>query len=383
VRLHLRADVTVGSCLSGGLDSSSIVCLAVEELARRNARNAFHTVSACYEEKQVDESAYIDAVVAKTGIFSSRVMPRPEKLIEAVEKITCHQDEPFASTSIFAQWCVFERAAAERVTVMLDGQGADEQLAGYHAGFSTYYRQLVRARAWRQLVETIIERRRLHRVSLRGEALAVAFALLPPSWRGSLLGSVRRREAHAWLDRALIAASGANETPGQAALARDGFAPIEGLGEACRAQLQTTSLPMLLHYEDRNSMAHGIEARVPFLDHRLVEFSLALGDHHKMSGAETKQVLRRGLHDKLPQRVRERTDKLGFATPEEAWLKGPLRSYALEGIETAISRAPAFFAAEGLRRFARQMLDGRRPFDFTIWRVMSFGMWARSFDVSV
>ncbi|HEV2547579.1 MAG TPA: asparagine synthase (glutamine-hydrolyzing) [Stellaceae bacterium] len=382
VRLHLRADVTVGSCLSGGLDSSSIVSLAVEELRRQRARNAFHTVSACFAEAEVDESRFIDAVVAKTGVHSSRVMPQPERLIAEVEAIARHQDEPFGSTSIFAQWCVFERAAAERITVMLDGQGADEQLAGYHAGFATYYRQLAAAGDWRGIAETLRGRLRRHRAPLRGEARSILLALLPPPWRTPLVGAVRGREMSVWLGRALIEAGGGTR-PLQAALARDGFGPMNGLGEACRAQLKTTSLPMLLHYEDRNSMAHGIEARVPFLDHRLVEFSLALGDHHKMNGAETKAVLRRGMHGHLPEAVRRRSDKLGFATPEERWFKGPLRTYVLDGIEAAISRAPAFFAADGLRRVAREMLAGTRPFDFMIWRTVSFGLWARVFDVAI
>ncbi len=382
VRLHLRADVTVGSCLSGGLDSSSIVALAVEELRRQRARNAFHTVSACFSEAEVDESRYIDAVVAKTGVLSSRITPRPEQLIAEVEAIARHQDEPFTSTSIFAQWCVFERAAAERITVMLDGQGADEQLAGYHAGFATYYRQLAAAGDWRGMAQTLRDRLRRHRAPLRNEARSILLALLPRRWRTQLVGAVRGREAGAWLGRALVEAGGGTP-PLQAALARDGFASIDGLGDACRAQLKTTNLPMLLHYEDRNSMAHGIEARVPFLDHRLVEFSLALGDHHKMNRAETKSVLRRGLGDRLPEAVRTRTDKLGFATPEERWFKGPLRDYVLDGIECAIARAPAFFAADGLRRVAREMLAGTRPFDFMIWRAVSFGLWARVFDVAI
>jgi asparagine synthase (glutamine-hydrolysing) len=382
VRLHLRADVTVGSCLSGGLDSSSIVALAIEELKRQRARNAFHTVSACFTEAEVDESRYIDAVVARTGVLSSRVTPAPERLVAEVEAIARHQDEPFTSTSIFAQWCVFERAAAERITVMLDGQGADEQLAGYHAAFAVYYRQLAADGDWRGIARTLRDRLRFHRAALRSEAKSILLALLPASRRTEVVAAVRGRETSAWLGPTLIEAGGGTP-PLQAALARDGFGAIVGLGDACRAQLKTTNLPMLLHYEDRNSMAHGIEARVPFLDHRLVEFSLALGDHHKMSGAETKFVLRRGLRDRLPEAVRTRTDKLGFATPEERWFKGPLRDYVLDGVETAISRAPDFFAAAGLRRLARDILAGARPFDFMLWRTVSFGLWARVFDVAI
>jgi asparagine synthase (glutamine-hydrolysing) len=382
VRLHLRADVTVGSCLSGGLDSSSIVCLAASALDGSQARRAFRTVSACYAEKSIDESAYVDAVVAAAGIGSVRVYPQPDELAARAETIARHQDEPFGSTSIFAQWCVFERAAADRVKVMLDGQGADEQLAGYHASFALYYRQLVRAGAWRQLAAALAARRRVHGAGLAGEAASVAAALLPATVRSRLVGARRAHQAAAWLGAMLVFERAERSTPGQAALARDGFGPVDALGESCRAQIQTTTLPMLLHYEDRSSMAHGVEARVPFLDHRLVEFSVALGDQHKTVGADTKRVLRQAMRNTLPALVRERTDKLGFATPEESWLKGPLRRFALDGVQQAIDLFPDFFEVDGLRRMAREMLDGARPFDFALWRVISFGLWGRAFRVA-
>jgi asparagine synthase (glutamine-hydrolysing) len=381
VRVHLRADVTVGSCLSGGLDSSSIVGLAVDELTRQRAQNVFHTVSACFTERSVDERRYIGAVVAKTGVRNSQVFPRPEDLAQQIETVTWHQDEPFGSTSIFAQWCVFQRAGAEGIKVMLDGQGADEQLAGYHAMFPSYYRQLVRGGHGLRLLKTIADRRRLHHAALRGELIGLAMALTPAGCLGRVAQQARRWQRRSWISAGLEQTSESGLTPVHAAVARDGLGPIDGLGRACRAQVQTTSLPMLLHYEDRNSMAHGVEARVPFLDHRLVEFSIALGDAHKMRGAETKSVLRRAMKGVLPPMVCERVDKLGFATPEQAWLGGPLRAYIIEGIGDVLQRFPDFFDAERLRRMGRDMLDGVHPFDFKLWRAVSFGVWGRTFAV--
>lgn len=382
VRVHLRADVTVGSCLSGGLDSSTIVGLAVEELARQGAQNVFHTVSACFTEKSADERRYVDAVVAKTGVLNSQVFPRPECLMQKVETITRHQDEPFGSTSIFAQWCVFERAGAEGIKVMLDGQGADEQLAGYHAMFPIYYRQLIRSGHGLSLLKTIADRRRLHGATLRGELTGLAIALTPAPWLGYAVRRVRHHEQRNWISADLERATKSDLTPFHAAVARDALGPIDGLGRACRAHVQTTNLPMLLHYEDRNSMAHSVEARVPFLDHRLVEFSIALGNAHKMSCAETKSILRRAMKDVLPPAVRDRTDKLGFATPEQVWFSGPLRRYVLEGIDDALQRFPEFFDAAGLRKMGRDMLDGGRPFDFKLWRAVSLGIWGRVFAVT-
>ena len=128
-------------------------------------------------------------------------------------------------------------------------------------------------------------------------------------------------------------------------------------------------------------MAHGVEARVPFLDHRLVEFSIALGDDHKMRGAETKSVLRQGLAAVLPSAVRDRRDKLGFATPEDGWLKGPMREFMLQGVEETLRRFPDLFHAPGLRQVSRAMLNAARPVDATLWRIVSFGLWGRIFAV--
>lgn len=145
---------------------------------------------------------------------------------------------------------------------------------------------------------------------------------------------------------------------------------------------QSSNLTMLLHWEDRNSMAHSIEARVPFLDHRLVELSIALGEHHKMVGGDTKRVLRRAMAGILPESVRRRRDKLGFATPEEIWFRGPLREAVLGGIEQTLAWFPGLLNAAGVRGHAADMLDGRRSLDFSLWRIVNLGIWGRLFGVS-
>ncbi len=145
---------------------------------------------------------------------------------------------------------------------------------------------------------------------------------------------------------------------------------------------QSSNLAMLLHWEDRNSMAHGIEARVPFLDHRLVEFSIGLGDRHKIVGGDTKRVLRRAMEGVLPAKVLDRRDKLGFATPEEAWFRGPLREFVRAGIEQTLTRYPGLLNRKGVLAHSESMLDGRRPVDFTLWRIISIGIWGRVFGAT-
>ena len=130
-------------------------------------------------------------------------------------------------------------------------------------------------------------------------------------------------------------------------------------------------------------MAHGIEARVPFLDHRLVEFSIALGDSHKIVHGDTKRVLRRAMAGILPQSIVSRRDKLGFATPEQTWFRGSLRSALEAGVEDTLSRFPKLLNVENTRLLVRQMLDGVRPLDFTAWRIVNVGVWGRVFRATL
>lgn len=384
VRLHLRSDVPVGSCLSGGLDSSSIVCLMAGMMGSEAGGARVNTVSACYGEKSVDEKPFMDAVVAHAHTQPHFIFPRAEDVFQKASDITWHQDEPFGSTSIFAQWCVFEEARRVGVKVMLDGQGADEQLAGYHSSFGYYTADLMRRRQIGQLLRTIVERNRYHGLPILDQLRQYVLPLLP---RG--LAQALRRQHHAmvqhdWLGSDLLRERG-NTTTSAFQLASDrlGLPPVTDIRTLCLTLTHASNLQMLLHWEDRNSMAHAIEARVPFLDHPLVEFSLALGNEHKIVGGDTKRVLRRAMRDVLPESVRERRDKLGFATPEQVWFRGPLRGLIEDGIEATLRRYPGLMNETGVRALAADMLDGRRAVDFTLWRIVNLGMWGERFGVSV
>ncbi|MCZ8316886.1 asparagine synthase (glutamine-hydrolyzing) [Phreatobacter sp.] len=380
VRLHLRSDVPVGSCLSGGLDSSSIVCLASGLLP---PGEQLQTISSCHAEKSADERPFVNAVVAHAGTRPHFTFPRADDVFQRAADITWHQDEPFGSTSIFAQWCVFEEARRVGVKVMLDGQGADELLAGYHSSFDFYMAALVREGKFAQFLRTLAERRRYHGSPIPAQLRRLLLTLLP--W--SVGATLRRQRAsltqHNWLGSDLLRAIGNTADAFTTATQSLGLAPPTDLRSLCLASTYATNLPMLLHWEDRNSMAHSIEARVPFLDHPLVEFSLALGDDHKVVGGDTKRVLRRAMHDVLPAAVRERRDKLGFATPEEIWFRGPLRPLIHEGIEETLVRYPDLFNPAGVRALRDDMLDGRRPFDFTLWRIANVGIWGERFAVTL
>jgi asparagine synthase (glutamine-hydrolysing) len=381
VGLHLRSDVPVGSCLSGGLDSSSIVCIMSDMLNSQGGGRQVETVSACYAHKNVDEKPFMDAVVAHAHSKPHFIFPRPEDLFSRASDITWHQDEPFGSTSIFAQWCVFEEAHRAGIKVMLDGQGADEQLAGYHASFVYYESDLVRRRQLGMLARTIWERHKFHGVGLQSQIARLLRTLIPsPLQRFAWQKQVQLTQ-HDWLGTDLIRTSGNPAGALTVATSALGLPPVTDIASLCITLTYGSNLGMLLHFEDRNSMAHSIEARVPFLDHPLVELSLGLGNDHKIVGGDTKRVLRRAMRGILPEVIENRRDKLGFSTPEEAWFRGA-PGLVKEGLDSTLKRYPGLLNAGSVRAMANEMLEGVRPLDTTLWRIINLGIWGERFGVT-
>ena len=381
VRLHLRSDVPVGSCLSGGLDSSSIVCLMAGMMP---AGERVNTVSACYPGKSADEQPFIDAVIDHAGTMPHLVLPRAEDLFRQASDITWHQDEPFGSTSIFAQWCVFQEARRAGVKVMLDGQGADKQLAGYHFAFPYHLAGLMRCGALGEAGRLMLARRRAHGASLVGQALRLGAALAPTASAGLARSPLRHVLAdYGWLDSPVLREHGNRSGAMRHGAALLGLNRPTDVRSLCLTMTFASNLQMLLHWEDRSSMAHSIEARVPFLDHPLVEFSLALGNAHKIAGAETKRILRLAMADVLPRAVAERRGKIGFETPEAIWFRGPLRDLVVGGTEATLARYPELLNARGVRRLRDTMLAGRKPLKPSLWRIVNLGIWGERFGVTL
>lgn len=375
IRLRLRADVPVGSCLSGGLDSSSIVCTVREQLGA-HATVLQNTFSAYSDVPRFDERSYIQEVAARTGATPHHVVPDPAELLAELEAITWHQDEPFGSTSIFAQWCVFRLARQNGVAVMLDGQGADEALGGYHGYFAPRLAGLLRRGRWPTFWREAAKLRGLHGQTWREQAKLLANEILPSAtadYLRSLIGRTVR--APAFLNLGRLGA----EPVALHADSVDLRDPVRSLGIA---QLTSLNLPMLLHWEDRDSMAHGVEARLPFLDYRLVEFCLGLPEEFKLADGWTKRVLREGMRGRLPDRIRERRDKLGFATAEEVWMREQHRPEFEQLVDEAIDAADGILT-EHARHKARRMLAGEERFGFLVWRMISFGRWMKRFNVKL
>ena len=376
VRLHLRADVPVGSCLSGGLDSSSIVCVMNDTLRGLNAQALQNTFSACADVKRFDEREWIDEVVRHTQVKAHYVYPALEGLFATHEQIIWHQDEPFGSSSIYAQWHVFKLAAENGIKVMLDGQGADEQLAGYHGFFAPRFAGLFKQGHWLRLWREIQLTKQYHGYSECEALKRMSDMLLPEGvrhWVRNLAGQTAAQPS--WIDMKKLGALPVD--PFTAAGRKAGS--IRAMSES---MLVASNLQMLLHWEDRNSMAHSIEARVPFLDHRLVEFVLGLPDEYKLSDGVTKRVLREGMTGILPERIRTRMDKLGFVTPEEVWLRERAAPQYRAALDEAIELSQGILNDQA-RVVLEEMINGKRPFSYMAWRMIGFGAWVKRFNLVV
>lgn len=375
VRLRLRADVTVGSCLSGGLDSSTIVCLMGRQLKAQSAGDALHTFTARSHDAEFDEFAYASTVIEAARSTPHTVVPEPGRLFDDLAQLAWHQDEPFVSTSIFAQWCVFKLAREAGVIVMLDGQGADEILGGYRGFFGAYLAGLLRSgRVGQWLSELGAMKREVGFSPLRSAGYTAAY--LAPS----LVALAGRFDGRAyaerdWLDPACSA--GYTADPVHAAGGRP-----SSVREMSVAQVSATNLPMLLRWEDRNSMAFSVEARVPFLDYRVVEYCLGMADEEKVGKGISKRVLRDSMRGTVPDRILDRRDKMGFVTAERLWVTRDMAPRFRRALADARDALPGVLAPRIVEQFD-EVVAGRRAFDYRYWRAISAGQWARSFDVSV
>ena len=361
VRLRLRADVPVGSCLSGGLDSSAIVCLARRALEEHGEHRGQVTVTARYADPRFDEWQYAEQVVHATEATSVEVWPTVERLQAELDLQLWHMDEPFGSTSQFSQWCVFAGAADAGLKVMLDGQGSDEQLAGYNGNDTALYSGLLRRGSLAGLAGEVLEFRRRHgALPLAQGVLALRNAA--PRLDSLLPGRLRLSpERPDWIRL---------DAPSRL----DGRAPRD-LNESLRQQTLSTSLPVLLRYEDRTSMARSSESRVPFLDYRLVEFVAGLPDYLKLRRGTTKVVLREGLRGVLPEAVRQRRDKMGFVTPEEVWLTRTAVAWFRRSVSAALDVSPELYEPDRVMRLFDGMSAGKIPFSFLPWRILCLGRW--------
>ncbi len=392
VKLRLRADVPVGSCLSGGLDSSSIVGqvsrLLKEGKGSTNTGGTQHTFSAVYHvDGPFNEKRFIDRVLEGLPATAHFTYPDSERLEAAFDRLVWHQDEPFTATTVFAQWCVMEKVRQENVTVLLDGQAADELFAGYRP-YRWWFREMVRrGRIGRAIREARAVARETGDKPWKNFFAGAGMALLP----GALLRAATRCGYHIALTRAAEQVL----LPGKARPVLDAVndpqSPesypwrrvTESLDEHLRGLVLDFSLPSLLRYEDRNSMAFSVESRVPFTDYRIVEyaFSSAMQDL-KLKDGWAKCGLRKAMQGLTHDDIIWRRDKMGFGTPEPLLVRQLLAKrgpgFVLEGAAAAYADSAKVKAALE----AASQEGASKNAVLRAFRCLVFNSWAQQFPVS-
>lgn len=377
VKLRLRSDVPIGSCLSGGLDSSLIVCIVNDFLKGEGKVDQLgkwqQTFSACYDDKiykNCDEREYISAVIKKTKAHSHYVFPNGKKLSKEIEKLTYHQDSPFGSTSIYAQYNVFRLASQKKIKVMLDGQGADEMLAGYRGYFNSYFAELFREMKFIKLFSEFYYFNKNHPGEL-GILLKTLFKGAIRGYLGSFISKIVRDTLP---ENEVFSPDFRNryKYPAIPKVTNDIFR------NSLYNQLDY-SLSSLLRYEDRDSMAFAIESRVPFLDYRLVEFIFSLPNDQKINYGTTKWVMRQASKGVLPEKIRTRQDKIGFATPEESWIKKDLKDEMKKVFASESFKNRGFYDSKKTLEKFEEYLSGKITNYQLFWRLYNLEVWYKIF----
>jgi asparagine synthase (glutamine-hydrolysing) len=371
VRLHLRSDVPLGAALSGGIDSSAIVC----GMRYLEPSMPIHTFTYAARGSSLDEEPWADLVNEHVGAISHKVVTAPAELAADLKEMIQAQGEPFGSTSIYAQYRVFRLARESGITVTLEGQGADELFGGYNGYAAPVLRGLLESGRFGDAVSFASAWSKWPGRSLGTALLGLAQGAVPDALRGAARTLVGRSPEPSWLNTRSLREVGVKlaEPP----LPSE---PGEGrrhLAAALRTELTRRGLPALLRHGDRNSMRWSIESRVPFLTTDMAEYVLGLPDEYLVSrGGETKRVLRAAMRGIVPDRILDRRDKVGFATPEELWLRSIADT--VRGWLRDDPGVPFLDQTRALQEF-ESILAGQKKFSWQVWRWINFTQWYRLF----
>lgn len=372
IRLRLRSDVTVGSCLSGGIDSSAIsgiIANIVSTDASINVGDKLKLFTAAFDDPKLDESNWAKKVVDQTGADWYKVTPRPEELMLDIENLIYSQDVPIWSTSTYAQFRVMKLAASNGVRVLLDGQGGDELFAGYMPHFIPLWKELkshgqhtrrkLEVAAWGEDVEK-------HRIK---ETLKQY--ILPSMPVGMKMFLQKRYFSDlAYISPELISTYKASYCATK---------KPQSLNEALHQEFVNTRLKGYLKCEDRCSMWHSVESRTPFADdHKLIEYVFNIPGTLKINNGVTKSLLREAVAPFIPESIRTRKDKMGYVTPNNLWisnLKEQFRPYFDQDFNGIIQKDKLMKEYDSFFSFNNKPENGR------IFKFIAFAIWKKMYNL--
>ncbi len=372
VHLHLRSDVEIASCLSGGIDSSVVVATVSKELEKFSRADVFRTFTAGSNDRKIDESDTARRTANYLGLLNERVEPSSEDFCNDIEKLIWFQDQPFGSASIFAQFQVYKAVKNSHIKVALDGQGADELFAGYDDYISAYVVDLWRSWRFWKSVKAFKNFRAMDRVDLKTVLYLYCRLIFPEYW----FERITRRFSH---KESIFSKLISNDSRTEAEVEPlPAFKFCESLVSQLRRHQFKVGLPMLLRFEDRNSMAFGVEARVPFLDHVLVDYVFQISENEFFKNGNTKAPLRSFLTDLVPSEVVTQKKKIGFASEEWVFLQDNCSAVSHE-----INSQRGYlekFTSKGFVDKCLLSLSGDKQNKY-VWRLYCFALWRRVFGV--
>jgi asparagine synthase (glutamine-hydrolysing) len=358
VKLRQRSDVPVGFGLSGGIDSSTITCVAAEQ-ALPGAR--LQTFSSCYEEPSIDERRYIRMVVDHVPVEEHQVFLTPQFVQDHFDRVVYGHDIPPGGMTVFAHDALCQHSSAVGTKVILEGQGPDETMAGYREFYWAYIKELLTLWELRRSLQAYRQLKRVQPSSWRTDLIDLGVSVMPglQRWRRD------HRRQSVYFDR--------ERPPRQLSYRYDSVQAIQ--------ELRITLLRSILHNVDRVSMAHAVEVRTPFLDYRIMEYTLALPIHLKIKDGQQKYILRQAMRGRVPQPILERTDKIGYPSPTRAWTQGPLRAFFMETLPR--SGEVPWVHADQVRQDFAGYARGEQPYNPLFWRTLTFGRWFSLYRPSV
>jgi asparagine synthase (glutamine-hydrolysing) len=379
VRLRLRSDVPVGSCLSGGMDSSAIVCIVNDYLAKESIGSVGDrqkVFTACYPGDAIDESKWAQIVVDATKTAWHKTCPDAKSLLDDLDELVYCQDVPFGSTSIYAQYRVMKVAKENGVKVLLDGQGGDELFTGYTSYYANYYMDLFRHFAFGRLNRELRLKHNSPVNTMFARVLAYTAIKRPlydvapkfaKDWYNSL-----RNPVSTHFGREFVEKNNPHVPPPPT------MAPLS-LNQML-VHMMNRNLPELLWYEDRNSMRFSIESRTPFSDDiDLINYTFSVPSIYKIHDGWNKFLLRRAVSGVVPDAIVRRTDKIGFQTPEYSWI--------VEKKDEILSRMKSdgldyFIDYDSIAKNWDGLVAGQQKTGITtIWRYINFALWKKRFTL--
>jgi asparagine synthase (glutamine-hydrolysing) len=365
VRLRMRSDVPVGVCLSGGLDSTSIMCTMADIRHEHGSSHGDRLQAFCYQSPDFDEGTYVSDTLVRANAELNRLEIDERRLWDLLPTVLSFHDEPLHSPTALIGFELMRLASARGVKVVLNGQGADETLAGYRTYFTTHWQTLA---ASGRLTQAMREIRAY--TNTRGG-----------SWM-PLLAHAFRTGWHARVRRAIGAQGTANRNPWLTPDFCDTYAECtrrialpKNLSSSLKQSVRLRPLPLYLRIEDRNAMAHSVEARLPFLDPRLVSFAFTLPSDWKIRGPWNKYVLREAMRGRIPESVRTRVDKLGFPTSSRQWFKGVWYQPMMDLLNSTSFRERGIFDVEAVRRDFSSHRNGEIDVSANLFHAAQLELW--------